>query len=474
MDNRGSWGSSIGFIFAAVGSAIGFGTVWAFPYKMGKYGGFKFLVVYLLFAILVGISLLVCELAIGRRTSMGPVGAYRELSAKYRHTGVFAVLSAYFIMIIYATLGGYTLEYIFINLKAVFISSNQTGEEIFDGVIKNCNTGVLCTVLFAFINFFIVKGGVQKGIEKFNIIAIPLLFIILIVVIAVSLTVEGAGEGLKFMFLPGYSESAGYINEDISFLDTISASVSQLFFSLSIGMGATITYGSYLNQKENLLKNAVIITLADTLAAIMSGLAVLPSAVASGIMRGLSPNQIHLGGPKLLFVSVQNAFIQLGRFGAVLGSVFFTLILIAAVSSAVSLIEVIMSYFMDKAYYNGTRLNRTKCAFWVCIATLVFGIVVTLDGFGTNELWIPFKSITGERAFCESWLNVFSCLSEGILMPIGAFLMTLVVTREIKTGTICDEISKGAKIGNGFRLVFNISMKIFVPIVIGIVVISAI
>ncbi len=463
MNNRGTWGSNIGFLFAAVGSAIGFGTVWAFPYKMGKYGGFTFLAIYLVFAAAVGISLLICELAIGRKTGKGPIGAYSELSKKYPFTGVFAVLASYFIMIMYASLGGYCLEYVIINIKSFFTPLNLSGDEVFTQVTKNTDTSIIYTIIFVFINYLIVKGGIQKGIEKFSIVAIPMLFISLIIVICVSLCAKGASEGLKFMFLPDYGRLKGYITEDISIFQTISAAGSQLFFSLSIGMGATIAYGSYLNKKENLIKNAVVITLADTLASVMSGLAVIPAAVATGIRGGLSPDKISLGGPKLLFVSLQEVFIQSGKFGSVLGVIFFVLILIAAISSAVSLIEVIMSYFIDRAYYCGKSINRSKTAFWVCISVLVFGIFTTIDAFGTG----------GINIFGRSYIDLLSLISEAILMPVGAYLMTVIVTDELKTDGICDEISKGAKIGKRFKNLFYISMKFFVPVVIGLVIFGA-
>lgn len=463
MNKNENFNSNIGFILSAIGSAIGFGTVWAFPYKMGRYGGFTFLAVYMVFAIFAGVSLIICELAIGRATKRGPVEAFKKISKNYGSTGVFAVLASLLVMVVYAYLGGYCLKFTVINIKGIFVPFNVSGEQIFAQSINDIYSSVLYSALFMLINFLIVKGGIQKGIEKFNIVAIPLLFIILTAVIIISLTSDGADEGFKYMFLPDYAKNNGYINEDISLFKIISCAGSQLFFSLSIGMGATLAYGAHLKEDANLIKNAVLITLADTVASVMSGLAVIPSAIAMGLSRNLTPDQIQLGGPKLLFVTLQNVFINNGRWGAVLGVMFFILILIAAISSAVSLIEVVLSYFADKSEIMGKKFSRTYYSFLICLFIFLLG-ALSIKGFGSFKIFADGK---------KSITDILSMVSESICMPVGAFLMTIILLFETKTDYVFCEIEKGTKISSAFKKFFNFSLKYFVPLLIVLIIFGA-
>ncbi len=463
LNKNENFNSNIGFVLSAIGSAIGFGTVWAFPYKMGRYGGFTFLAVYLIFAIFAGVSLIICELAIGRATQRGPVEAFKKISKSYSLTGVFAVLASLLVMIVYSYLGGYCLKFTVINFKGIFMPFDFSGEQIFIDSINDFGSSVFYCALFMLINFLIVKGGIQKGIEKFNIIAIPLLFIILAAVIIISLMADGADEGLRYMFLPDYAKNNGYINEDISIFKIISSAGSQLFFSLSIGMGATLAYGAHLKENANLIKNAVLITFADTLASVMSGLAVIPSAIAMGLSQNLKPEQIYLGGPKLLFVTLQNVFINNGRWGAVLGVVFFVLILIAAISSAVSLIEVVLSYYADKSELKGKKFSRTYYSFLICLFVFFLG-VLSIKGFCGFKIFDDGKmSIT----------DILSMVSESICMPVGAFLMTVILLFETKTDYVFCEIAKGTKISSAFKKFFNFSLKYFVPLLIVLIIFGA-
>jgi NSS family neurotransmitter:Na+ symporter len=445
-NNRGNWGSNIGFLLAAVGSAVGLGNIWGFPYKMGRSGGFSFLIVYLLLAAFVGFVIMVGELAMGRKTGKGTIGAYHELSKNFKWVGWLAVFSPFVILSFYSVLGAYCIEYLALNLSNLAFAGAEvmSGADLFGAMLTNPFGAWVFTVVFIVICYLINRGGVSGGIEKFNKIGMPALFVMLVIIIARSLTLPGASEGLKFMFVPGYAVEAGFIAEAPGFLTVLATAGGQMFFSLSLAMGAMITYGSYLSKEENLVKNSGIIVVADTLVATMAGLAVIPAAVANGIANGVPYDQIKLGGPNLLFVTLQDVFHAMGAVGPLFGVIFYALVLIAAISSAISLVEVVATYFMDRAAEKGKEGNRPRIVLWVCLAVLVEASIVAIDGLGSNGIWVPFQNSLGiVGAFNDCWLDFMDCLSEGIAMPLGALLMSIMIGWEIKPKTILEEVHIG-------------------------------
>ena len=464
---RGNWGSNIGFLLAAIGSAVGLGNIWGFPYKMGKSGGFTFLIIYLLLAVFVGFVIMMGELAMGRKTGKGTIGAYHELSKKFKWVGWLAVFSPFVIMSFYSVLGAYCIEYLALNLSNLAFAGAEvmTGSDLFVAMLTNPFGARVFTLLFMVICYLINRGGVSGGIEKFNNVGMPALFVMLVIIIIRSVTLPGAVEGLKFMFVPGYAVEAGFIEEAPGLLTVLATAGGQMFFSLSLAMGAMITYGSYLSKQENLVKNSVIIVVADTLVATMAGLAVIPAAVAT-----YGPSAT-LSGPKLLFITLQDVFASMGTVGPLFGVVFYLLVLIAAISSAISLIEVVVTYFMDRAAEKGKQGNRSKIVLIVCLAIMVEASVVALDGLGANGMWVPFQNlfqniglsetgIIGE--FNDCWLDFMDFLSEGLAMPLGTLLMSIMVGWEIKPQTLLDEIQIGSKAKiAGF---FTICMKFIVPL----------
>ncbi len=458
-EERGAWGSNIGFLLAAIGSAVGLGNIWGFPYKMGRSGGFTFLIVYLLLAVFVGFVIMMGELAMGRKTGKGTIGAYSALSKRFKWVGWLAVFSPFVIMSFYSVLGAYCIEYLALNLSNLAFAGGaiMTGSDLFVAMLTNPFGAVIFTLLFMVICYLINRGGVSGGIEKFNKVGMPALFVMLVIIIIRSLTLPGAVEGLKFMFVPGYAVEAGFIEEAPGFLTVLATAGGQMFFSLSLAMGAMITYGSYLSRKESLVKNSLIIVIADTLVALMAGIAVIPAAVAT-----YGPSAA-LSGPKLLFITLQDVFSAMGTVGPLFGVVFYLLVLLAAISSAISLIEVIATYFMDRAAEKGKEGKRGKIVFWVCLAIMVEAAVVAADGLGANGMWVPFQNafgIIGE--FNDCWLDFMDTLSEGIAMPLGALLMSIMVGWEIKPKTLLDEIYPDGK--GKLKAFFSICMKIVVPI----------
>ncbi len=458
-EERGSWGSNIGFLLAAIGSAVGLGNIWGFPYKMGRSGGFTFLIVYLLLAVFVGFVIMMGELAMGRKTGKGTIGAYHALSKRFKWVGWLAVFSPFVIMSFYSVLGAYCIEYLALNLSNLAFAGGavMTGSDLFVAMLTNPFGALVFTLLFMVVCYLINRGGVSGGIEKFNKVGMPALFVMLVIIIIRSLTLPGAIEGLKFMFVPGYAVEAGFIEEAPGFLTVLATAGGQMFFSLSLAMGAMITYGSYLSKKESLIKNSAIIVVADTIVALMAGIAVIPAAVAT-----YGPSAA-LSGPKLLFITLQDVFQAMGTVGPLFGVVFYLLVLLAAISSAISLIEVVSTYFMDRAAEKGKQGNRGKIVFLVCLAIMVEAAVVAVDGLGANGMWVPFQNtfgIVGE--FNDCWLDFMDALSEGIAMPLGALLMSIMVGWEIRPKTLLDEINQGQK--GKLDLFFSFCMKFVVPI----------
>ena len=458
-NKRESWGSNLGFLMAAIGSAVGLGNIWGFPYKMGKSGGFTFLIVYFLLAVFVGFVIMMGELAMGRKTGKGTIGAYHALSKKFRWIGWLAVFAPFVILSFYTVLGGYCIEYMSLNLSNLAFAGAEvmSGADLFVSMLTNQFGAVMFTLLFIVICYLINRGGVSGGIEKFNEVGMPALFVMLVIIIIRSVTLPGAVEGLKFMFVPGYAVEAGFIEAAPSLPTVLATAGGQMFFSLSLAMGIMITYGSYLGKDQDLVKNSAVIVIADTLVATMAGLAVIPAAVAT-----YGPSAT-LGGPKLLFITLQDVFQSMGAIGPLFGVIFYLLVLIAAISSAISLVEVVVTFFMDRAEDKGKPGNRPKIVLAVCLAVLAESVVVAIDGLGANGVWVPLQNtfgIIGE--FNDCWLDFMDCLSEGIAMPLGALLMSLMVAWEIKPQTLLDEIHIGsnAKIDK----FFSICMKFIVPL----------
>ena len=444
-NERGSWGSNIGFLLAAIGSAVGLGNIWGFPYKMGKSGGFTFLLVYLLLAVFVGFSIMMAELAMGRRTGKGTIGTYHTLSSRFKWVGWLAVFAPFVIMSFYSVLGGYCIEYMSLNLSNLAFAGAEvkSGSDLFGSMLTNPFGCVMFTLLFMIICYLINRGGISGGIEKFNNVGMPALFIMLVIIIIRSLTLPGAVEGLKFMFVPGYAVEAGFIEEAPSIGSVMATAGGQMFFSLSLAMGVMITYGSYLDKKENLVKNSAVIMVADTVVALMAGLAVIPAAVAT-----YGPSAA-LSGPKLLFITLQDVFQSMGTVGPLFGVIFYLLVLVAAISSAISLIEVVVTFFLDRAAAKGKPGNRPRVVLLVCLAIMAEATIVAVDGLGENVLniWVPFRNTLGVvGSFNDCWLDFMDCLSEGLAMPLGALLMSIMVGWEIGAKTVLDEIHQGSSV----------------------------
>ena len=463
MEERKGFGSNFGFLMAAVGSAVGLGNIWGFPNKMGASGGFTFLIIYLILAVLCGFIVMVGELAIGRKTGKGAVEAYHVLSKKFKWMGWMGIASAFFILFFYCALGGYCIKYTVLNVgdlfHASFGSNGLSGADVFTNFVGNPGEAIIYGLIFVALTMLIVLGGVGGGIEKVCSVGMPALFVALLICIIRACTLENAVDGLKYMFIPGWAVANGVIAEAPNFLKVLSTAGGQMFFSLSLGMGAMITYGSYLQKKENLQKNAILIIVMDTLVALMAGLCVIPGRFA------LDPEGA-LGGPSLLFVTMQNVFNRMGPIGPIFGILFYLLVVFAAVSSSISLLEVIVAHFVDKARDAG-KGDKRKAYTLIAAAAVGLGcILVCADQLG-GASFTPWKLLnlpeTSIRMWNDCWLDFFDMLSEGIMMPFGALLMSLMIGWEVGPDMVKDECEQSGHAMGSYGF-FKVCVKYITPL----------
>ena len=472
MEERKGFGSNFGFLMAAVGSAVGLGNIWGFPNKMGASGGFTFLIIYLILAVLCGFVVMVGELAIGRKTGKGAVEAYHVLSKKFKWMGWMGILSAFFILFFYCALGGYCIKYVVLNVGDLFgagfgsnamaavadANGTSVGAEVFGAFLGNPTEAIIYGLIFVAITMLIVIGGVGGGIEKVCSVGMPALFVMLLICIVRACTLPGAVNGLKYMFVPGWAVTNGVIEKAPDFLTVLATAGGQMFFSLSLGMGAMITYGSYLQKKENLQKNAILIIVMDTLVALMAGLCVIPGRFA------LDPDGT-LGGPKLLFITMQNVFSRMGALGPIFGILFYLLVVFAAVSSSISLLEVIVAHFVDKARDEG-KGDKRKTYTLIAAACVGLGcILVCADALGSTG-FAPgnLLGMTGELpTWAADWLDFWDMLSEGIMMPLGALLMSLMIGWEVGPEMVKAECEQSGHAMSGYGF-FKICVKFITPL----------
>ena len=460
MEERKGFGSNFGFLMAAVGSAVGLGNIWGFPNKMGACGGFTFLLIYLVLAVCCGFIVMVGELALGRKTGHGAVGAYKVLSKKFSWMGWLGILSAFFILFFYCALGGYCIKYTVLNVgdlfNAGFGSNGMNGAEIFGAFMGNPVEAIIYGLIFVALTMIIVMGGIGGGIEKVCSIGMPALFVALLICIIRACTLPDAVNGLKYMFVPGWSVAQGIV-EQPNFFEVLSTAGGQMFFSLSLGMGAMITYGSYLDKKENLEKNAILIVVMDTLVALMAGLCVIPGRFA------LDPEGA-LGGPSLLFITMQNVFHKMSAVGPIFGILFYLLVVFAAISSSISLLEVIVAHFVDKARAEGKGDKRKSYTLIAAAAVGLGCILVCADCLGTAGIApADLLGIENPQTWAADWLDFWDMLSEGVMMPLGALLMSLMIGWEIGPEVVKEEAEQqGNKlVSYGF---FKICVKVITPL----------
>ena len=443
---RDGFGSRFGVLVAVAGSAVGLGNLWRFPYMVGNNGGAAFIIIYLLFVILLCLPIMFSEFIIGRRTQSNVFGAINKLAPKspFLSIGVISVVASICIMAFYSVVGGWTIEYIFKSFSPDFLTANSASLE---SQFKEASTSSLVPIAthlaFLGLSALIVVAGIKNGIEKYSKILMPVLFFLVMLLAIRSMTLDGSSAGIKFLFYPDFSKITGA---------TLIAALGQAFFSLSLGMGCIITYGSYVKKNENLFKVSLMTVAADTGFAILAGLAVMPAVFAFGI----SPGQ----GPSLVFITLPQIFAQL-PFGNVIAIAFFFILFIAAITSAISLLEVIVAYFTEEL-----KLTR-KAA--VLIAFTIIGIFGTLSSLSNGVL-------ADVKIFGKTFFDLFDYTSSNILLPVGGLLVVMFVGWRMKKADVLDELTNGGSIAiKGFVLKWIIfTIKFLAPIAIALVLLSSI
>lgn len=446
MENKKKVGfaSSFGFIMAAAGSAVGLGNLWAFPYKTAKGGGAAFVLVYIACVIFLGIIAMVTEMHIGRRVHANPVTAYKSINKKIGWFGLAAVIIPFFITCYYCVLGGWTVKY------ALNSFSGNAG--IIGSFSTNTGEVILFTAIFVALSLAIIGAGVEGGIEKLSKILMPCLFCILIAIVIYSLCLgEGVAEGLAF-----------YLKPDFSKLDfsTIMLAMGQAFWSLSIGMGIMITYGSYTTKEIDLVKSTGMICIFDTLAALLAGLAIFP-AVAHFDPSLLDGSK----GVGLMYIILPEVFESMGAIGQIVSFFFFTMVTIAALTSIMSLYEVCTQFVLQKFH-----MNRKKAITIVSLVCLLVSIPV---GISLGHVAILEES--SPALFGLDWLTFFDEVTNTVMMPVCALFACIAVGWIIKPENAIKEMREdGTKISDTMAKVYSVFVKYITPILIVIVEIGGI
>lgn len=423
MENRPSWSSEFAFIISAIGSAIGLGNIWRFPYVMGQNGGAAFLVVYLVLILLICAIPLIAELMLGKITQKDTIGAYAYINPKLKIFGWLNILTAILISSFYFVVGGWVFYYI-----AKSFALNQVNDfgQYFTALTVNPILSILLTFAFLLSCTYFVRRGVNKGIEIANKIMMPLLVIILIALMVVSLNLPNAHIGLKFLFEADFSK----INFSV-----ILAALGQALFSLSIGMGAILTYGSYLKKEDNVLKSAYAIIISGTIFAILVGVVIFPAVFSFG----LEPNS----GPGLVFITLPKIFTQI-QHGGLVALGFFSLLFFAALTSGISILEVAVAAFMENF-----KMTRNKASLLMCAIVAVVSIPAALS-FGV------LKNLT---LFNRTVFDIFDFLTANILMPLSSLVICILAAGLLKIAN--EHIFKNPIIDKIFLFV----MKYILPII---------
>ena len=456
---RNSFTGSIGFVLAAAGSAVGLGNIWRFPYLAAKDGGGLFLVVYLVLALTFGFTLLITEISIGRKTQESPLTAYKVINKNWGFLGVFSFVVPFIIYPYYCVIGGWVIKYMATYLAFQGQAAVQDG--FFTGFITAQWQPIFFTVLFALMCFVIVYKGVEQGIEKYSKVLMPILVIIVLFISIYALFIKYTDpetgitrtglQGAAIYFIPDFK---GLTIK--KFLTVCLDAMGQLFYSLSIAMGIMVAYGSYMKKDVNLGKSVNQIEIFDTGIAMLAGLMIIPAVFAFSGREGMS------AGPGLMFVTLPKVFASLGKFGEFLGLIFFVMVLFAALTSAVSLLEAITSSMMDKF-----KWERKK-------ATLVMagaaGLVSLLVCLGYNVLYFELLFPTGSTG---QILDILDYASNNVLMPIVGILTCILIGWVAKPQTVIDEVTlNGEKFGR--KTLYIIMLKFVAPILLFVILLTGI
>ncbi|NLM36362.1 MAG: sodium-dependent transporter [Clostridiales bacterium] len=440
---REGFSSSLGAFFATLGSAVGLGNIWKFPYLIGSNGGAAFLIVYLLCVIIVGVPIMIAEFYIGRRTRKNIVGAVEDLSGKkgWGTIGVLGVTSSYLVMFFYSAVGGWVYSYVVKSVMGRFKSiTKESASEIFAATQRGIFSPIAWQIVVIAVVCLVILFGVQKGIEGLTKKLMPILFILIIICAARAITLPGSAEGLKFLFKPNFSLITPQV---------ILAALGLSFFKLSVGLGTMATYGSYFTDDNNMIKTSFRVAISDTMVSILAGIAIFPAVFSFGMKAE--------AGPGLLFETIPLVFSQI-PFGRVLLIAFFVLTSIAATTAMISMMEVPITYFIEEK-----NMSRKR-------AVLINGAIVALVGV-LAALSSSEKGILGNvLVFGKSFFNLFDYLSSNLLMPIGGLLIAIFVGYFNSKKDIEKELSNKGSLNNKVIIsLFVFIIKYITPILVFII-----
>ena len=445
---RTSFSSSIGFVLAAAGSAVGLGNIWRFPYLAAKDGGGLFLVIYIILAITFGFALLTTEIAIGRKTKQSPLTAYKVVNPKFRWIGIFACIVPMMIIPYYCVIGGWVLKYFVSFLMGECEAA--ASDSYFGSFITGSTEPIIYTIIFLLATSVIIYMGVEKGIEAVSKILMPILLALVIIIAVFSLTIshtDEAGvtrtgiEGLKIYLIPSL---AGKTFKDV--IIVVMDAMGQLFYSLSIAMGILIAYGSYVKDGDNLMRSINQIEIFDTFVAFFAGVMIVPAVYVFMGREGMSAS-----GAGLMFKSMPKVFMEMGKSGRILGIAFFLMVIFAALTSCISIMEAIVSSFIDQFHISRRRATVIEAAI-----ALVFGCLVCL---GYNSFYFE---VTLPNGTVGQLLDIMDYISNNILMPIVAIGTCILIGWIAKPDYVIDEVTKN---GSGFyrKGLYRIMIKFIAP-----------
>ena len=447
-DKRGSFSSSLGFVLAAAGSAVGLGNIWRFPYLAAKDGGGFFLLVYIILAITFGFTLLISEVSIGRKTKQSSLTAYSKLDKRFGWLGGFSALVPFLIFPYYCIIGGWVLKYTVAFVTGYGVQASQ--DSYFTGFITSKASPVIFDLIFLAATAVVVFGGVNKGIERLSKVLMPVLLLMVIGIAVFSITLRGGAsgrtglDGLKVYLIPDF---AGLTFKKI--MMTLMDAMGQLFYSISVAMGIMVTYGSYFDDDSNLVKSVNQIEIFDTAVAIIAGVMIIPAVYVFMGPEGMT------AGPGLMFVALPKVFAAMGKLGNVVGSIFFIMVLLAALTSSVSILETVVASIMDKF---GTK--RNKAVIIESIIGFILGVVIC---FGYNYFYFEIKLPNTPPDGSAQLLDIFDYLSNNIFMPIVAIGTCILIGWVLSPSVVIDEATKnGEKMGR--KGLYKIMVRFVVPV----------
>ncbi len=434
MQKREGFGSKFGMLAVSIGSAVGLGNIWRFPYIVGQYGGGAFLIIYLIITAIIGIPLMTSELIIGRAGGKDAIGSFKKLDPDkpWYISGVLGVLTAFLILAYYGVVAGWTLHYTVSAATNSF--AGKSPDEInflFTSFISNPIKPIIYQLIFMFTTGFIVANGVQKGIEKISKLLVPLLLVLIIILDIKAISLPGGMKGLEFLFKPDFSKLDGRV---------FIGALGHAFYSLSLGMGIMITYGSYMDKNENIGQTALQISIADLVIALLAGIAIFPAVFAYGV----DPTS----GAGLVFLSLTNVFAQMDG-GYIFGLLFFVLLSLAALTSTISLLEVVVAYLVDSF-----KLNRKKAAILATAGISFLGIFASLS-----------QGVLGEYTiFGSNFFDFLDKLTANYFLPTAALISVLFLVKSFGRENIEKELTNNHTLDIGYTNTYYYFTKYLVPV----------